>query len=78
MQIRPCTEITLLKGLTIIGASGTEGPDDREEIRIFVRNTTGVFVNIEHGELLARAVFVPVTRLPIMEGLVSPAGLGGE
>jgi dUTP pyrophosphatase len=71
MQVRPCTEMALLKGMTIIGSSGTEGSDDREEIRIFVTNATTVSVYIEHGERLARVVFVPVARLQVVEGLVA-------
>lgn len=78
MQIRPCIETSVIKGLDLIGASGTEGPDDREEVGVFLRNTTSVTVTIEHGERIARAVFVPVAQLPVMEGLVAPAGLGGD
>ena len=78
MQIRACAETSVMKGLALMGASGTQGPDDREEIGIFLRNTTSVAVTIEHGERLARAVFLPVAQLPILEGLVRPTGLGGE
>lgn len=74
MHIRPCAEWVLLSGLTIIGSSGTDGSEDREEIRILVRNDTSVGVWIEHGERLATAAFVPVARLPVMEGLLAPGG----
>jgi dUTP pyrophosphatase len=78
MQIRPCARMTMTKGLTLIGASGTLGPDDREEIAIFLRNSTGVTATVEHGECIARAVFVPVAQLPVLEGLIASAGHGGD
>lgn len=72
MLIRPCAESVLLNGLAVIGSSGTDGSDDHEEIRILVRNDTAVTVFVEHGVRLASAVFVPVARLPVAEGLLAP------
>ena len=79
LQIRPRSGLALKQGITLLNAPGTIDSDYRGEVGVILINLSAAPVTLTHGDRIAQAVLVSVSRaeISLVDSLGETARGGG-